>query len=122
MEPRPLSGDEERVLRLLLANELEAETFLDQLPLARVTRHWIEGLPSVDIEVEPGAPHARISGQTLPTEGDVTDEAGNPTGLIVVWVENGALAGLEYAWYTDEPPFEWPSSDRITAQLATYDP
>jgi len=51
LEQRPLSEDEERVLRLIVRHDLEAETFLGQLPLSRVTRSWIEGLPSVDIEV-----------------------------------------------------------------------
>jgi len=117
LEPRALSEDEQRVLSLLLANELESETLLAQLPLAQVTRHWVEDLPSVDIVVAHGAQRARTTERVLPFRGQVTNEKGEPTGLIIVWLEDGALAGLEYAWYTDELPDKWPSNDRIDIEL-----
>jgi hypothetical protein len=35
--------------------------------------------------------------------------AGEPLGEIVVWVKNGFLPGLEYAWVTDDEPTAMPS-------------
>jgi len=120
--PRTLSEDEKRVLRHLIVSELdEPEVLLRQIPFAHVTRHWIEGLPSIDIEVEPGVERATTTTRTLSTEGNVSNENGDPIGLIVVWLEQGALAGLEYAWFTDEPPTEWPSDDQISVKMAKYE-
>lgn len=117
MDDRPLSGDEARVLRLLLAADAETyETLLGQLPFAHVTRVWIEGLPSIDIELAAGAPKALLQAGVLPVQGDVTNDDGEFTGLILVWVEDGGLAGLEYAWHSDDPPTARPSNERIAVK------
>jgi hypothetical protein len=115
LEYRELNIDEERVLRLMLDPAVDEQSILlSQLPFARVTRHWIDGLPSIDIEVEAGADRATTTERLLPMEGQVSNENGDPTGLILVWLEGGALAGLEYAWYSDEPPTEWPPTECIS--------
>jgi hypothetical protein len=116
--PRPLNADEERVIRALLTPEVdECATFVAQLPFVRVTRRWVPDLPSVDLEVLPGAPRAFTSDRLLPTRGAVLQDNGEPGGLILVWLEDGLLAGIEYAWYTDDPPSEWPGYDAIVVGL-----
>jgi len=115
---RRLNSEEERILRLLLTSEVEEQrVLLAQLPLARVTRQWVEGLPSVDIEVDPSAPRAVSTERVLSLEGQVTTEDGEPSGLILVWLENGALSGIEYAWYSDKPPTNWPDDERISIEV-----
>lgn len=34
-------------------------------------------------------------------------------GELLVWVREGRLIGLEQAWYTDEPPQSWPSTEEV---------
>lgn len=34
-------------------------------------------------------------------------------GEIIVWIANGRLAGLEYAWVTDQPPDRWPEPEEM---------
>jgi hypothetical protein len=34
-------------------------------------------------------------------------------GEVIVWIENGYLSGLEFAWVTDEPPTRWPRPDEM---------
>ncbi|WP_405178673.1 hypothetical protein OG225_32310 [Nocardia sp. NBC_01377] len=43
----------------------------------------------------------------------MTDHNGSPIGEVILWVENGWLSGIEYAWYTDERPLALPQPSRI---------
>ena len=43
---------------------------------------------------------------------------GEVSGLILLWVKDGVLAALEYAWYSDVPPTEWPDSVNVTVRLS----
>ena len=43
----------------------------------------------------------------------VSDSAGNPIGELIIWVEQGYLSGLEFAWWTDDPPDELPTADHV---------
>ncbi|WP_152031002.1 hypothetical protein [Agromyces aureus] len=44
---------------------------------------------------------------------EVVDESGDAIGGILLWVEDGRLITLEYYWYTDDPPLELPTVQRI---------
>ena len=115
----PLSDDQDRVLRLLLTSDAQDHTTLiAQLPFARVAYHWVDDLPSINIELAEGAQRAITTDGALPVEGDVRGPDGEITGLILVWAKNGALAGLEYAWYTGDPPAAWPSSEGGIVRLS----
>jgi hypothetical protein len=46
-------------------------------------------------------------------EGTVSDQDGTPVGELILWVEDGWLSGIEYAWYTDERPAALPDPDRV---------
>jgi hypothetical protein len=46
---------------------------------------------------------------------EVVSEGGEHIGGILVWIKAGQLSALEYFWYTDEPPTQLPSVDRIVA-------
>ncbi len=83
---------------------------IEGLPFAVVTGHWALGLPSIDIELAAGARKAVTRNGALPVEGDVRGPDGEVSCLILVWVEDAALAGLEYGWYSDLP------TDRLAEQ------
>jgi len=112
---RPLSADEERViLRILDADFDGAETLRRQVGEAFAIRHWIEGLPSIDImvgETTPAAP-CRVGSPITRT---VIDDSGIPIGFVMLWVKEGRISGLEYAWLTDDPPTDLPPDEWISA-------
>lgn len=111
---RPLSADEKRViLRILDADFDGADTLRQQVGEAFATRHWIEGLPSIDImvaETSPAAP-GRVRSPMTRT---VINDSGIPIGFVMLWVKEGRISGLEYAWVTDNPPTELPPDEWIT--------
>jgi hypothetical protein len=91
------------------------EILREQVSEAFATRHWIEGLPSIDImvgETIPAAPGTVASiNRTL-----VINEAGTTVGFLLLWIEAGRLSGLEYAWVTEEPPTDLPPDEWIINQ------
>ena len=34
-------------------------------------------------------------------------------GEVILWMKDGKICGLEYAWITDEPPTRWPHPEEI---------
>lgn len=38
-------------------------------------------------------------------------------GEILIWITDGHLSALEYAWVTDEPPTRWPRPDEIEVRV-----
>lgn len=43
----------------------------------------------------------------------VLDNGDSAIGELLVWVQDGYLSALEYAWFTDEPPVDLPCPDMI---------
>lgn len=111
---RPLDHREREVLRLILDAPIPgAAELAAQLDVARVTRHWGR-TPSVDIEVPHSvSPASQVASGVLPIDAEVVDEAGNPVGEILVWIDSGRLSGLEFAWYLEETPDTLPNRDRV---------
>jgi hypothetical protein len=58
------------------------------------------------------AASAAIDGP-VPLSMVVLDNAGNPTGELLAWVEKGYLSALEFAWWTDNAPDELPTADQV---------
>ncbi|GEM31919.1 hypothetical protein NN3_29260 [Nocardia neocaledoniensis NBRC 108232] len=114
IEPRPLTGLESAVVGKLLAEGgVEAGEYLCQVSQAQVVATWGEGSPSVDLIVQPGPARAVSRTEGIIAEGTVSDQHGSPVGELIVWVEDGWLSGIEYAWYTDERPAALPDPDRV---------
>lgn len=112
--PRPLTGLESAVVGKLLAEGgVEAGEYLRQISQAQVVATWGEGSPSVDLIVQPGPARAVSRTEGIIAEGTVSDQHGSPVGELIVWVEDGWLSGIEYAWYTDERPVALPDPDRV---------
>lgn len=50
----------------------------------------------------------------VPVRGDVHDRSGEPVGVLLLWVKDGALSFLEHAWYLDEMPTELPPIELVS--------
>ncbi|MGV9720195.1 hypothetical protein [Nocardia beijingensis] len=101
------------VTKLLSSNAPGASEYLAQVPYSKVVATWGVGSPSVDLAVRPGAVQACGSTDGIFAIGAVTDRNGSPIGEVILWVENGWLSGVEYAWYTNERPHTLPEPDQI---------
>ncbi|BDU01053.1 MULTISPECIES: hypothetical protein [Nocardia] len=112
--PRALTDLETSVVtKLLSSNAPGASEYLAQVPYSQVVATWGVGSPSVDLAVRPGAVQASGSPDGIFASGAVTDRNGTPIGEVILWVENGWLSGIEYAWYTDERPHTLPEPGQI---------
>lgn len=108
---RPLLPNEDAALRWILwledfpgAEELRAQVQHVRATWGRTTE--------IDVEVTDAAP-APVSDGVLPVEAIVVDAVEEPEGIIMVWVERGYLAGLEYSWFTGRMPTEYPPANRL---------
>lgn len=112
---RPLAERERAVLRHLLAAPVEGvEPLRDQVEVASVEGSWSDGAgPSVDISVPSAAPAAALPDGVVPIEADVTGADGEYAGELLLWLKDGRLCALEYAWVTDEPPTGLPDVSAI---------
>ncbi|MDO3648744.1 hypothetical protein [Nocardia mangyaensis] len=114
IEPRPLTDLESDVVtKLLSAGGVGAAELLMQIPCTQVVATWGIGSPSVDLMVQWGVAAAAGPIDGIFANGAVTDLSGSSVGELTLWVENGWLSGVEYAWYTDERPRTLPDPEQI---------
>lgn len=114
VEPHPLNSEERAVLGHLLDSDFPGAAELRcQINNAEIVAHWGVGSVSIDIQVSGDYPAASLPSGIAPVEATVVDEAGEIIGEIIIWTQAGALSGLEYAWYGEEPPTSLPRVDRI---------
>jgi hypothetical protein len=111
--PRELSAAERAILELVLAPDFDAaEVLREQVPAARVEAVCECGCPTIDLVVA-NAPAARgYSSPVAPVRLVVTTD-GRETGAIVLFVHDGRLSRLEYFWFGEVQPVEWPDADRL---------
>jgi hypothetical protein len=58
----------------------------------------------------------------LESEATVIDDAGEPSGGILLWLDDhGFLSAIEYFWYTDERPTEFPRPDLVLPLFRSRD-
>jgi hypothetical protein len=87
--------------------------FIAQLNFARATG----GIPTTfDPDVESGAPRrdaddGPLPGRTLVRRPNTESNVADLIGEVLVWISDGHLSGLEYAWYTVETPTAMPNAD-----------
>lgn len=61
----------------------------------------VDGPPSMlEVAVPGGASRVALPDGPLPVRVLSVDDQGTPTGEVVVWITDGYLSALEYAWYT----------------------
>jgi hypothetical protein len=112
--PRPLTDLESAVVTSLLSvGGVGADELRTQIPYSEVVATWGVGSPCVDLVVRSGATQAVGSGDGIFANGAATDGNGAPIGELILWVDNGWLSAIEYAWYTDERPRTLPEPGQI---------
>ena len=113
---RKLSNDEEAALRWILHVEdfPGAEELRGQVPLSRVV---FGRTTELELAIDGGRAAALPDGH-LGSTALVVDASEQPIGHIDVWLKGGFLSSLDYSWFTDQMPREYPSLD----QLRLWDP
>jgi hypothetical protein len=102
---RPLAPDEQALLRHLLSVPLAgADMLRRQLDTEIAASPWSGTGPSLDLLVPDSAPPAQLPDGPLPLDATVIGADGEFAGELLIWVENGRLSAIEYAWITDAPP------------------
>ena len=108
---RSLTADEDAALRWILwledfsgAEELRAQVAHVRATSGRTTE--------IDLEVTEAAP-ASVGDGVLSVAALVVDADEQPEGFISIWVQGGYLSVLEYSWFTDRMPTQYPSPDRL---------
>lgn len=118
---RPLTSAESAVLALLLSVEFPGVDALRvQARSAVVVGGCDCGCPSIALEVPADAPLASgLSSRLAPAEGAVSPQGEGAPGEIILFVDDGRLSYLEYVYYDDAPPRQWPALDRISVSVLT---
>jgi hypothetical protein len=116
--PRSLSAGEGAVVELILANEFHGAAELRaQFDLVRVVAEWGVDSVSGDLLVLKSASRSPVGSGVVPVDATVVDEFGSPFGEILLWVTDGYLSAIEYAWYGDESPTAFPDVALITTDV-----
>ncbi|MDT0305457.1 hypothetical protein RM780_00560 [Streptomyces sp. DSM 44917] len=112
--PRPLNHGEKEVLECILGADFPGSAELrSQVGEAEVVSLWGDGSVSVDLRVPEDTAKADLVSGVAPVEATVVDDTGELVGEILVWVDRGRLAGLEYAWYGADAPTSLPPAENI---------
>jgi hypothetical protein len=111
----PTNANSRRTERAVLHRILDGAQFPGarelsaQVDGARV----VGGLPTfLDLAAAPSARPSSCKDGPVPLR-PVVEPDDEVEGELLVWVTGGYLSGLEYAWYTDEPPSAFPDPARI---------
>ena len=67
----------------------------------------------LDFQLVAPAPVSSLRDGPAPLSAIVSDAEGTSVGELLVWVENGYLHGLEFAWWSDNPPEQLPSPEQV---------
>lgn len=111
-ELRVLTDRERGLLKsvLALADFPGRSDLAQQVDHARVSG----GQPLIlDLVVVAEIRPADLPSGPIPTRAVVSDAANQPLGEVIIWVQDGYLSGLEYAWLTDEPPSSMPEPEQL---------
>ena len=116
IEPRPLSDVELAVANLLLSGQFDGVGPLrQQVAGAKVVGRCDCGCPTIYLLPDPSAPSAPVAGPLAPAELRVMPVGEGPPGEVLLFIEAGRVASLEYVFYDDgTPPSRWPDLDRMT--------
>ena len=108
---RPISADEARIVADVVAGsgKTEYRHILEDVGVAEVSHEaeWV-----LDVRTRRSAAAIEAQNGPLPVRAYVMSQ-GEFHGEIMLWIKDGHLSGIEYAWVTDEPPTRWP----IAAEL-----
>lgn len=109
---RPLSSTERSVVARIL-NDYSgpgAAGLLGQLDSGVMVRGPVTML---ELEVPGAVAPAATPDGPIGIRAIVESPEGEVLGELIIWVQRGFLSGLEYAWYSDDPPDALPDPTRI---------
>jgi hypothetical protein len=87
-----------------------AQELAEQIDGVRV----IGGTPTfLELVTSRTTPSAPAKDGPVPIRALVDGDNGTVDGEVLVWVTDGRLAGLELAWFTEEPPDAMPEPGRV---------
>ncbi len=83
--------------------------------LQQVAHMTVVGGPitMLDLRITEPSPASAFADGPAPMSATVTDTAGEAVGELLVWLKDGYLDGLEFAWWTDEAPNRLPVPEQI---------
>jgi hypothetical protein len=116
VKPRELTTSEAAILEkvLMSGDFVGAPELQRQIQRARVSG----GLPTLlDLKVDHAAARSPAANGPVPVRAVVRRQA-NVIGEILVWVEDGFLAGLEFAWVSDEEPVQFPLPSDVRVDIS----
>jgi len=118
-QDRPLRAIERETLETLLSADFAGVAELRaQVPLARFAAARTSGWePSFNVTVPKDAPRSAFPGNLAPIEAYVYDSDQEYKGEFLIWIAHGYLAGVEYAWVTDEAPDDLPAPSSIRVSI-----
>ena len=97
------------LVRYLNSDEL-ATSILAQAQQAAVLRG---SATNIDLTPRNDLPPIQLPNGPMPVRVFVQRADEDPTGEILVWIGDGKLIGLEQAWWTDDPPTDWPTPEQV---------
>src|SRR4051812_7268705 len=112
---RPISSEESAVIRSILSRadisgsgpllgDLDGALVADETP-------WI-----LDVKVSNAGEGADLPNGPFPAQAFVPNSA-EYQGELIIWITDGHVSGLEYAWVSDDPPSRWPQADEMEIVL-----
>ena len=108
---RAIASEEADVIRSILskADISGSGPFIADLEGALVANEtpWI-----LDVKVSNSDEGADLPNGPFPAQAFVPNSA-EYQGEVIIWITDGHLSGLEYAWVTDDPPTRWPRADEM---------
>jgi hypothetical protein len=108
----PVAGQVRRVLACILRRAI----FPGRVELLQQVENVdvVDGpITMLNLRVTGDALRSPCSDGPVPLSAMVTDADGIATGELLIWIKDGYLSALEFAWWTDDPPENLPSIDRI---------
>jgi hypothetical protein len=112
--PRQLTDLEREVIGHILSVDLPGVTELrGQLERAEVLREWGNSGPSIDISVPDDCVRSPCVKDFFPVDARVIGGGNVYEGELLLWLKDGRLSALEFAWVTDDAPSSLPNSTRI---------
>ncbi|GHF14318.1 hypothetical protein [Streptomyces morookaense] len=113
--PRPINTAERAILEKLLSVDfVGVEELRLQIDFCEVTGIWGQDSVSVDLRTSDSSPQSPAGTGPIPVRTSVLGESGSLEGEILIWVTDGYLSALEYAWYGETMPRELPPAERVT--------
>ena len=116
VEPRGLTSSEAAIIEKVLTSGdfVGAPELQRQIQSTRVAG----GLSTLlDLKVDHPAARSPAANGPVPVRA-VVRRHGKVIGEILVWVEEGFLAGLEFAWVSDAEPVEFPLPSDVRVDIS----